>query len=243
MLEIRNLRKELPDGGGILLQGINMEFQRGELVVILGASGSGKTTLLKCIGLRDKWTEGKLYFHSQDIFEMGWQGKRRIHQNIALIEEQPNLNLGATAHKNVLAGSRKKRPLLRFITGTVSNVEYSDAMEILHTVGLSRKVHVPAGKLSGGEKQRVAIARALAQGAEVIVADEPISGVDPHTAQDILADIKKLCENERLIFICTLNNVEWAEQYASRIIGLADHRVAFDIKGRRLTTQEKLQVQ
>ncbi len=242
MIEVRQLTKQLPDNGEFLLQQVNLEVKHGELVAILGASGSGKSTLLKCMGLQESWTEGTLFFQGEDIFKMGIKGKLLIRKQVAFIEEKPALSPGATAHKHVLAGGRHKRSLLRRLTGTVSNEEYASAMDLLHKVGLSKKVHVPAGKLSGGETQRVAIAKALAQGAKVILADEPISGVDPQTAQAILKDMKSLCEKERLTFICTLSDVKSAEQLATRIVGLANKGIAFDITGRRLTRQEQMKI-
>lgn len=238
MISIRNLTKSISQGD-VLFSGVNANMKQGELVVILGSSGSGKSTLLRCINLRDKWDKGKLFYKNQDIFSMGWKGKRLIRKEWSFIEGQPILNRQKSALKNVLSGSRKHRPIWRLITGTVSNDEYSDGMDYLDKVGLMDKAHRRVENLSGGEVQRVAWAKALAQKAKVIVADEPVSNLDPHTASSIMEDIRKMCKKEGLIFICTLPQVELAEQYATRILGLKNGSIAFNVKGRRLTQEEK----
>jgi phosphonate transport system ATP-binding protein len=93
--------------------------------------------------------------------------------------------------------------------------------------------------MSGGEKQRVAIARALSRGAKIIVADDPVSSLDPHAAERVLEDLKELYKREGILVICALQNTELAEKFASRIIGIAGGKVVLDVSGRRLTSAEK----
>lgn len=239
MIIVRNLHKNIPRESRTLFNGVNMDIEQGELVVILGPGGSGKTTLLKCISLYEEWDKGKLFYNDQDIFEMGWRGKFLIRKEWAYIEDQPHLNRRRNAVKNVLAGSRKHRSIWRLLTGTVSENEHMNAMDFLEKAGLLYKSNRPIEKLSGGEVQRVAVAKALAQGAKVVVADEPVSNLDPHTAASIMEDIRKLCQKEKLTFICSLQQIELAEKYATRIIGLSNRNIAFDVTGRRLAPQEK----
>jgi phosphonate transport system ATP-binding protein len=93
--------------------------------------------------------------------------------------------------------------------------------------------------LSGGEMQRVAMAKALVQGAELIVADEPISGLDPENAKMVMMDLQQLCEKTNVTVICSLHSVDLAEKYATRIWGISEGKLVVDVKGRRLTQAEK----
>lgn len=239
MISIRNLRKSYPDSDYSGLKGINLDIDPGELVVVIGASGSGKTTFLRCISLYEKWDSGKLFYKDQDIFEMGLRGKFLIRKEFAYIEEKPSLHPRKSAIKNVLRGSRKNRPLWRKLTGLVPESEYVNGMDYLEKAGLLNKAERIVENMSGGEVQRVAIAKALAQGASVVVADEPVSNLDPHTAGSIMSDIRQLCEKQGLTVICTLHQVDLAERYATRKIGLAEGSIVFDVSGRPLTLQEK----
>lgn len=238
MIEVRNLSKSFPNGD-TLFSGIHLDIGEGELVAILGSSGSGKTTLLRCLGLYEKWSQGKMFYKDQDIFEMGWRGKWLIRKEWAYIEEQPLLNPRKNAIKNVLDGSRKHRAWWRLLTGTVPEDEYVNGMDYLEKAGLLHKAQSKVENLSGGEVQRVAVAKALAQGAKVVLADEPVSNLDPQTAESIMADIRQLCSDRKLIVICTLHKVELAEKYATRLLGLGNKHLLFDVTGRRLTMQEK----
>jgi phosphonate transport system ATP-binding protein len=112
-------------------------------------------------------------------------------------------------------------------------------MDFLEKVGLLDKAHEKVGKLSGGEQQRVAIARALVQGAKVIMADEPIKGLDPKSADRVMEDFKSLCKRQELVAICSMQNLDLAERFATRIWGLSKGRIVLDIPARRLTQYEK----
>lgn len=243
MIEVRNLSKTMPDGP-VILKNIHLQIKKGEFVALLGSSGSGKSMLLRCMQLREKWDEGKLFYDDHDIFDMEWRGKLLLRKEWAFIEEPPVLNRNRNALKNVLAGSRKNRPWLRMITGTVSEEEHMDAMEYLHQVGsVMHKAKQPVGTLSGGELQRVAIARALAQKPQVILADGPTSNLDPQTAEDIMQVIRNICNRQRMTMVCALTHAELAEKYATRIIGLHEGEVAFDVSGRKLMLKEKRMIE
>lgn len=242
MIKITNLTKSIA-GGSTVLAGITVNFFKGDFVAILGASGSGKTTLLRCLSMKERWDQGKLSYDGKEIMELGLQGKRIIRKEWSYMADQPLLNLRLNAHRNVLSGSRKHRSLIRLLTGTVPHEEYEEGMDYLIQAGLMRKSDLKVGEMSGGERQRVALAKALAEKPKVILADEPVNNLDPQTARSILEIVANLCKDEKLIFICTISQVELAEQYATRILGLRDGGIAFDVSGRRLTQQEKNMVQ
>lgn len=121
----------------------------------------------------------------------------------------------------------------------VRNDDYMGAMDMIEKRGLLDKAHQKASTLSGGERQRMAIARALVHGAKVIAADEPVSGLDPHTADQVLTDLKALCRDQGVIVIAVMHQGDWAERFADRILGLNNGKLVLDVRGRRLTEREK----
>lgn len=238
MIKVMHLTKQIP-GGPKVLSDISFQTDRGELIAVMGASGSGKTMLLRCLALREDWSRGSLWVDGADMLQKGWAGKLKVRREFAYLEQTPSLNPNRSALKNVLVGTRHQTPLWRMLTGMVRNDDYMGAMDMLENVGLLDKAHAKASALSGGEKQRVAIARALVHGAKVILADEPVTGLDPHSAEQILNDMKAVCRNQQITMIMVLSQGELAERLADRIIGLNRGELVFDISGRRLTQRER----
>lgn len=239
MIRVENLNKFVGADRIPVLRDIRFDMQQGEMIAVVGASGSGKSMLLKCLALMEKWDSGKFTVDGVDILSQGWSGKTKIKREWAYLEQNPQLYPRRTALKNVLIGRAGQTPWWRMLTGMVRSDDYMGAMDVLEGLGLLDKAHQTAEKLSGGERQRVATARALAHGAKVILADEPVVGLDPHTADSVLETLRKLCEQERATVIAVLP-IELAEKHATRIWGLAEGRIVFDIRGRRLTQQEKI---
>lgn len=237
MIHIAHLKKQLP-AGPTVLDDISFRADDGEFIAIKGASGSGKSMLLKCLALHESWTSGTYKLDGKEV-PTTWSGRYRIRRQVALIEEKPSLHPGRTALKNVLVGSAAQASVFRRLTGMVRSDDYMGAMDTIEKLGLLDKAHSKADKLSGGERQRVAIARALVHGAKVLLADEPVSGLDPHAAEKVLGDLKRLCKEQGLIVIAVLHQGDWAERYADRIIGLNSGKVALQVNGRRLTEREK----
>lgn len=166
-------------------------------------------------------------------------GKRKISREWAYLEQNAELNPNRTALKNVLIGQAAQTPLWRMVTGMVRSDDYMGAMDQLELLGLLDKAKLKAGQLSGGERQRVAIARALVHGAKVILADEPVTGLDPKSAENVLETLRGLCKETGLI-VLTVLPIELAERFATRLWVLEDGRIKHDVKGRRLTSQERL---
>lgn len=238
MIKVENLTKTVGENKTKVLDHISLEIQHGEMIAILGPSGSGKSTLLKCLAMKESWTEGSFQVGDTDIIKAGFSGKRKISREWAYVEQSPELHPERTALKNVLIGQAGQTPIWRMLTGMVRSDDYMGAMDVLESLGLLDKAHQKARTLSGGERQRVAIARSLAHGAKVILADEPITGLDPQSGEDVIKTLRALCSSERVTVI-TVIPLELAEKYATRIIGLQEGHISFDIKGRRLTSAER----
>ncbi|AZN41940.1 phosphonate ABC transporter ATP-binding protein [Paenibacillus albus] len=239
MIRVSQLTKQIP-GGPKVLKGISFDIEPGEFVAIKGASGSGKSTLLRCLAMRESWTSGTYHVNGVDILGKGILGKIKIRREMAYLEAKPVLIKNRSALKNVLIGAVGQTPAWRRLTGMVRNDDYMGAMDMIEKVGLLEKAHQKGDKLSGGEQQRVAIARALVHGATTLLADEPVAGLDPHAAEQVLADLKRMCKIQGVTVIAVMHQGDWAERFADRIIGLNNGELVIDIKGRRLTEREKM---
>lgn len=238
MLRIKGLTKRIP-GGPKVLNDISFDAYEGDFIAVKGSSGSGKSMLLKCLALQEKWSAGTLIWNGKDVTKESWLGKQKVKEQIAYLEEKPYLYPEKTGLKNVIIGSISQTPAWRRWSGMVRNDDYMGAMDLIEKRGLLDKAHMKAKHLSGGERQRMAIARALVHGAKVVVADEPVSGLDPHAADAVLGELKALCKNEGIIVIAVLHQGDWAERYADRILGLNKGNLVLDVYGRRLTEREK----
>ncbi|SET31890.1 phosphonate ABC transporter ATP-binding protein [Paenibacillus sp. NFR01] len=239
MITVEHLAKAVGEDKLPVLQDIGFQLEEGEFVVLLGGSGTGKSTLLRCLALKESWDRGNFRVDGLDIMKNAFAGKRKIRREWAYLEQNAELNPNRTALKNVLIGQSSQTPLWRMVTGMVRSDDYMGAMDELDALGLLDKAKLKTGNLSGGERQRVAIARALVHGAKVILADEPVTGLDPKTAEGVLDTLRRLCKETGLIVI-TVIPLELAERYATRLWVLEDGRIKHDVKGRRLTSQERL---
>jgi len=241
MIRIRQLTKSYDDRK--VLKGIDLDLYPGELVMVVGASGSGKSVLLRCIGLKERWDGGELHYRNVDMKNTNPLQYWKLSKDWAVLQQNPQLYRKRSAFRNVVHGRLREFPIWRLlIGGKASEDEHMRAMDYLQSVGLLDKAHQKVEKLSGGEQQRVAIAKALGKGAKIVIADEPVSNLDPHAAERVLDGLRSICEKERIIAVVVLQNLELAERYATRLLGLADGRVEIDIRGRRLTAGEKIKL-
>ncbi|AIQ13167.1 phosphonate ABC transporter ATP-binding protein [Paenibacillus durus] len=238
MIIVEHLAKSIGPEQTPVLRDIGFRMESGELIGLLGASGSGKTTLLRCLALRDKWDKGNFRVDGTDILQGGFGGRVKIRREWAFLEQNAQLNPTRTALKNVLIGQAAQTPLWRRLTGMVRSDDYMGAMDELERIGLLDKAKMKTGQLSGGERQRVAIARALVHGAKVILADEPVTGLDPKSAQSIMETLRELCKESGLTVVAIIP-LELAERYATRLWVLDNGRIRHDVSGRRLTSQER----
>lgn len=236
MIKVDRLKKKVNTEPNPVLNDISFQMETGEMIGLIGASGSGKSLLLSCLAQREKWDEGRFLIDGENMLTPA--GKKRIRREWAYLEQSPQLNVNRTALKNVLIGQSAQTPWWRMLTGMVRSDDYMGAMDTIEQFGLLDKAHRKASELSGGERQRIAIARALVHGANVILADEPVTGLDPKSTEHVLQTLKGLCEEERLTVI-TVIPLELAERYCSRIIGISGGKIAVDVTGRRLTHGEK----
>lgn len=214
MLRINGARVRYGDNE--VLHGVDVDVAAGELLAVLGANGSGKSTLLRAAaGLTP--AEG----------EVSVNGRARDRLDIALVFQKIHLVRRRSVLDNVCAGALGRLPLRSSLHPTLfPRTVREEAMGCLDRVGLADRAHDRAGTLSGGQQQRVAVARALCQRPRVLLADEPVSALDPVAAEQVLGLLAELAHTERLAVLAVLHQPALAARYADRLVGLKDGRVA-----------------
>ena len=227
IVQIKDLVKIYPSGTKAV-DGVTLDIQRGEFVVLIGLSGSGKSTLLRCINRLIDPTSGVVMFDGLDVTRAGGAELRRIRRRIGMIFQQFNLVRRSSVFGNVLAGRLGTRPLWRTILMRPTRAEVEAAFVNLGRVGIVNKAYARADALSGGQQQRVGIARALMQEPDLMLADEPVASLDPATSHSVMKYLEEINKKDGITVICSLHFLSLARRYGTRVIALKDGRVAFD---------------
>ena len=225
ILQVKCVTKTYGDLTAVHVNSIDIAY--GEKVAILGSSGSGKTTLLNMIGAVTAPSEGSILLEGTPISEL--QPGRTLSQLVGFIHQRFDLVQNLNVVNNVLAGKLGQWNLLKSIISLVTPREVEIAIKALDRVVLPNKLRVRVSKLSGGEQQRVAIARLLVQDPKLIIADEPVSSLDPTRARNIINLLSDISSESSKTLIASIHSVELAKQYFNRIIGLKKGEVQFDV--------------
>jgi phosphonate transport system ATP-binding protein len=210
--------------GRAVLSDVSFSVARGEFVAILGPSGAGKTTLLRCLTGLAAPDEGTVRIDGVGVGKLRGRARKRV----AVVFQRFNLVGRLTALENVLAGRLGDVAAWRGWTRCFPRTDRLLALECLDRVGLLAKAAQRADSLSGGEQQRVAIARAMAQQPGLIVADEPVSSLDPSASAGVLDLLRAAARSGDVGVICSLHQVAFARAYATRIVGLSQGRLVED---------------
>ncbi|MBI4768817.1 MAG: ABC transporter ATP-binding protein [Deltaproteobacteria bacterium] len=225
LIELRNISKSYPTEAGEVraLQGIDLCFDSGEMVILSGKSGCGKTTLLNLIGGLDQPTSGEIRIGNKDISALSEKERTLFRRReVGTIFQFFNLIPMLTVEENIA--------LPRWLDG-FSNDEVKTRVEsLLQQVDLTHRRNHRAHELSGGEQQRVAIARALINSPKVILADEPTGNLDSQTGLQVLSLLTDLNRKEGQTIIIATHSRE-ADALADRILYLKDGKILKDIIG------------
>jgi putative ABC transport system ATP-binding protein len=221
VIRLQDITKAYPMGKRelVVLKGITLNIEKGELVAIMGPSGSGKTTLLNILGCLDRPTSGSYYLEDREVsrFSSGELAQVR-GKKIGFIFQTFNLLSRLTALSNVELG-------MTYAGG----VERKRAIEALSKVGLAERVHHRPIELSGGEQQRVAIARALVKNPSLFLADEPTGQLDSHSGAEIISILTSLHAEQGITLVVVTHDANIA-QYCQRIIHLKDGEIVAEEK-------------
>ena len=231
MLQVKNIRKSYTTGSFTqkALDDVSLTLRDNEFVAILGPSGSGKTTLLNIIGGLDHYDSGDLVIDgisTKQYKDRDWDAYR--NNRIGFVFQSYNL----IPHQTILANVE----LALTLSGISPEERKKRATEALERVGLGQHINKRPNQLSGGQMQRVAIARALINDPEILLADEPTGALDSKTSVQIM-DLLTEIASDRLVVMVT-HNPELAEQYANRIVTLADGVIRSDTNPYNPTAEE-----
>jgi phosphonate transport system ATP-binding protein len=204
----------------VALDEVSFEIDPGEFVVVLGPSGAGKSTLLRILNGLTSPTSGRV--------EIGGEPVSTAGSEVGMVFQMHYLIESLSAYRNALTGALGRTGDLRSVLTLYARADKREALRALETVGLLQEAEQRAGSMSGGQKQRVGIARALVQNPELLLADEPVSSLDPKAARDVMGYMKQAARERDLTTLASLHQVNIAREFGDRFIGIRDGEVIFD---------------
>ena len=235
MISLKDVSKTYTgEGATEALRSVSLDVREGEFLVILGPSGAGKSTLMRCINRLVEPTSGSIIVNGREVTSQRRE-LRAVRREVGMVFQQFNLVKRLSVLMNVLSGRLAYQPLWRSLIYSFDKADKRIAIECLARVNMEHKAFQRADTLSGGEQQRVAIARALAQQPKVILADEPVASLDPKIARQVLTYLKQIAGELGITVLCNLHQVEYAREYAERVVGLSLGQMIFDGPSGQLT--------
>ncbi len=224
-------------GAFAALSKVSLRIEAGERVALIGPSGAGKSTLLSLLNGSLAPTEGEVRLLGQDPTQLSTRALRRLQRQIGTVYQQFHLVPNLSVIHNVNAGHLGRWSLLRAMFSLIVPLERPRAARALAEVGIADKLYARTDTLSGGQQQRVAIARVLVQDPVAILADEPISSVDPERSREIMTLLRELCDRFDKTLVVSLHAIEYAYSHCERMIGLRAGQVVFDLPAAQVSPQ------
>lgn len=215
LIQVSGLKKHYLKGKVKALNGVDIDIERGEVVVVIGPSGSGKSTFLRSLNLLEQPTEGNIVFEGVDITQKrGDDGKKldidKHRQKMGMVFQHFNLFPHKTILQNMTLAPVK-------VKNIPENEAKEKAIELLKRVGLDDRAEAYPIQLSGGQKQRVAIVRALAMEPDVMLFDEPTSALDPEMVGEVLDVMKSLARSGMTMVVVT-HEMGFAREVGTRVV-------------------------
>ena len=215
MIAVKNLQKSF--GGLNVLDGIDLEVEQGDVIVLVGPSGCGKSTFLRCLTHLEEPTGGQIFLDGKEVKDRDID---QVRSKMGMVFQHFNLFPHMTVKKNITLAP----VLLKKKTQAEADKQ---AMELLERIGLADKADEYPNMLSGGQKQRIAIVRALAMDPEVLLFDEPTSALDPEMVGEVLELMKVLAKNGMTMIVVT-HEMGFAKEVASRVIFIDKGKIQED---------------
>jgi phosphonate transport system ATP-binding protein len=226
-LRLRGLSKRYRTGD-LALDRVDLDVPAGQVMALIGPSGAGKSTLIRCVNRLVEPTSGSIVLGATDITALTPRGLRRARQRMGMIFQEYALVERLTVMENVLSGQLGSVGFWRSYFRRFPEATVRQAFAMLERVGLRDHIDKRADALSGGQRQRVGIARALVQNPEILLVDEPTASLDPKTSRQIMRLVCELCAEHGLAAVINIHDVQLAQLFVQRIVGLRAGRVVFD---------------
>ena len=219
LIQVKNLKKYYNGDKIKALDGVSVDINKGDVMVIIGPSGGGKSTFLRSLNLLEKPTEGSIIFEGVDITKKKDENGKKLdidlhRQKMGMVFQHFNLFPHMTILQNMTLAPMK-------VKGMAQQEAETKALELLDRVGLKDRADAYPIQLSGGQKQRVAIVRALAMEPDVMLFDEPTSALDPEMVGEVLDVMKELARDGMTMVVVT-HEMGFAREVGSRILFMAD---------------------
>ncbi|HEY9652617.1 MAG TPA: phosphonate ABC transporter ATP-binding protein [Coleofasciculaceae cyanobacterium] len=207
---------------------INLKIWAGDRVALVGSSGAGKSTLINLLNGTLLPTQGEVRVLDRNLSQLRPKALRHVQRQIGTIYQQFHLVDNLRVIHNVNAGHLGRWSFLKAAISLIRPLEVETAVKALTQVGIPEKLYERTDSLSGGQQQRVAIARVLVQNPTAILADEPISSLDPERSREIIDLLCQLSQETGKTLVTSLHAIEFARSHYQRIIGLRQGRIVFD---------------
>lgn len=225
MLRFESVNRTYADGTRAI-KDVSLHIKKGEFCVLLGPSGAGKSTLMNMVNGMVEPSNGHVCIGDLDLNK---KNRVKIQRRVGMIHQQLHLVPRLTVLHNILTGLLPDVNLWRSLFKSFPFKDQRRAFQLMQEVGLEEK-HLKrrTSDLSGGQQQRVAIARAFISNPEVVLADEPVASLDPAMSRSVLQSLKSAAQNHGATVICTLHQLDYALEFADRIVALREGEVFFD---------------
>jgi phosphonate transport system ATP-binding protein len=223
---VRVSKEYLP--GKPVLRDIWLDIGGTGITAIIGPSGTGKSTLIRCINRLIDPTSGEILFEGKDLAKLAGAELRAARRRIGMVFQEYNLVERLTVMENLLSGRLGYVSAWRAFRRKFSNADIQRAFDLLTRVGLADFANRRADELSGGQRQRVGICRAVMQSPGLLLADEPTSSLDPKTSVEIMELMRDLARENNVPVVINIHQVQLAQRFAERIIGMSGGLVVYD---------------
>ncbi len=226
IFQLKNVSKQF--GCFQSLTDINLQINAGDRIALVGSSGAGKSTLLSLLNGTLQPSSGEVWVLGRNLAQLRPKSLRQVQRQIGTIYQQFHLVDNLRVIHNVNAGHLGRWSFPKSALSLVWPLEVETAVKALAQVGIPEKLYERTDRLSGGQQQRVAIARVLVQDPTAILADEPISSLDPERSREIMDLLRQLSQETGKTLVTSLHAIEFARSHCDRIIGLRHGRILFD---------------
>ena len=209
------------------LKPIDLHIDSGERVALIGPSGSGKTTLINLLSGFIEPSLGNLLIDGNSVANL--KKTKQMSRVLGVIQQQFDLVSHLIVIHNVNAGRLGEWGFFKSLFSLINPIGKSEVVDALESVGIEPKLYQRTSTLSGGEQQRVAVARVLIQDPQIVLADEPVASLDPYRSEELIKLLVDLTIKRDKTFIASLHKLELVREYFTRVIGLREGHVTFDV--------------